>query len=123
MATLPATVAVARPPRSVNKRLQMALGRDWKAAWLFYAPTAFLLLLLVAWPIGQAIYMSFTRTLGSSLQIGPFIGLKNYTDLLADKEFWFSLGLTLKFTLLAEIFKPTLGVGAALLSHTLKRYR
>src|ERR1041385_7542567 len=119
MATIPATVAVARPTRSVNKRLQLALGRDWKAAWLFYAPTAFLLLLLVAWPIGQAIYMSFTRTLGSSLQIGPFIGLSNYADLLTDKEFWFSLGLTLKFPVLAEIFKPTLGVVAALLLHTL----
>ena len=123
MATYSARAAVARPTPSVNKRLQMALGRDWKAAWLFYAPTAFLLLLLVAWPIGQAIYMSFTRTLGSSLQIGPFIGLQNYTDLLSDKEFWFSLGLTLKFTVLAEIFKPTLGVVAALLIHNLKRYR
>src|SRR5207253_10881127 len=72
--------------------LHDALPIYWKAAWAFYAPTAILLLLLVAWPIGQAIYMSFTRTLGSSLQIGPFIGLKNYTDLLSDAEFWFSLG-------------------------------
>src|SRR5215471_16346463 len=124
MATYSATsVSVARAPLSVRKRLDMSLGRDWRAAWLFYAPTAFLLLLLVAWPIGQAVYMSFTRTLGSSLQIGPFIGLKNYTDLLTDAEFWFSLGLTIKFTVLAEIFKPTLGVVAALLIHNLKRYR
>src|SRR5215472_9925701 len=124
MATYSATsVSVARAPLSVSKRLDMSLGRDWRAAWLFYAPTAFLLLLLVAWPIGQAVYMSFTRTLGSSLQIGPFIGLKNYTDLLTDAEFWFSLGLTIKFTVLAEIFKPTLGVVAALLIHNLKRYR
>ncbi len=125
MATYSATSAgtAARAPRSLSKRLELTLGRDWQAAWLFYAPTAFLLLLLVAWPISQAIYMSFTKTLGSSLQIGPFIGLKNYTDLLSDKEFWFSLGLTLKFTLLAEIFKPTLGVVAALLIHNLKRYR
>ena len=123
MATYSATVAVARAPRSLSKRLELTLGRDWKAAWLFYAPTAFLLLLLVAWPISQAIYMSFTKTLGSSLQIGPFVGLKNYTDLLTDAEFWFSLGLTLKFTVLAEIFKPTIGVLAALLIHNLKRYR
>jgi multiple sugar transport system permease protein len=123
MATYSATVAVARRQQSTARRLQSILGRDWIAAWLFYAPTAFLLLLLVAWPIGQGIYMSFTKTIGSSLQIGPFIGLKNYTDLLSDNEFWFSLGLTLKFTVLAEIFKPTLGVLAALLIHNLRRYR
>jgi len=123
MATVSTTVAVRRPTPSVGKRLEMALGRDWKAAWLFYAPTAFLLLLLVAWPMAQGIYMSMTRTLGSSLQIGPFVGLKNYADLVSDAEFWFSLGLTLKFTVLAEIFKPTLGVLAALLIHNLKRYR
>src|SRR5215471_4972707 len=124
MATYSATsVSVARAPLSVRKRLDMSLGRDWRAAWLFYAPTAFLLLLLVAWPMGQGFYLSFTKTLGSSLQIGPFVGLQNYINLLTDSEFWFSLGLTLKFTVLAEIFKPALGVIAALLIHNLKRYR
>jgi multiple sugar transport system permease protein len=124
MATYSASVSVAQDrPRSVGKRLEMSLGRDWKAAWAFYGPTAFLLILLVAWPIGQAIYMSFTKTLGSSLQIGPFVGLQNYINLLSDNEFWFSLFLTIKFTVLAEIFKPTLGVLAALLIHNLKRYR
>src|SRR5215469_18461262 len=125
MATYSAAgVSVARAaPRSVGKRLEMTLGRDWKAAWAFYAPTAFLLLLLVAWPMAQGFYLSFTKTLGSSLQVGPFVGLQNYVNLVTDNEFWFSLGLTLKFTVLAEIFKPALGVLAALLIHNLKRYR
>ena len=126
MATYSASAEVSVPraaPRTVGKRLEMSLGRDWKAAWAFYAPTAFLLLLLVAWPMAQGLYLSFTKTLGSSLQIGPFVGLQNYINLLTDGEFWFSLGLTLKFTVLAEIFKPALGVLAALLIHNLKRYR
>src|SRR5215471_8813953 len=123
MATYSATVAVAQPRRSFGKRLELTLGRDWKAAWAFYAPTAFLLLLLVAWPMVQGTYLSFTRTLGSSLQIGPFIGLQNYTDLISDAEFWAAVLLTLKFTILAELFKPALGVLAALLIHNLKRYR
>jgi multiple sugar transport system permease protein len=123
MATYSATVAAAQPRRSVAKRLELTFGRDWKAAWVFYAPTAFLLLLLVAWPMASGIYLSFTKTLGSSLQVGPFVGFQNYINLLTDSEFWFSLGITLKFTLLAEIFKPILGVLAALLIHNLKRYR
>src|SRR5205823_2629024 len=98
-----------------------ALGQDWGAAWLFFAPTAILLFALVGWPFVQGVYISFTNTLGSSLVIGPFIGLKNYTELLTDSEFWYSAGLTIKFTLLAEIFKPLLGVVAALLIHNLRR--
>src|SRR5207244_1975392 len=44
-------------------------------------------------------------------------------DLVESHEFWFSFLLTIKFTVLAEIFKPTLGVIAALLIHNLRRYR
>src|SRR5207244_3843099 len=63
------------------------------------------------------------KTIGTSAVVGPFIGLRNYTDLLGDREFWASLALTVKFTFLAELFKPTLGVIAALLIHNLRRYR
>src|SRR5919204_1282899 len=111
------------PRRSLGRRLEGTLGRDWVAAWLFYAPTALLLFALVGWPFVQGFYMGFTKTIGSSLYIGPFIGLQNYIDLLSDTDFWFSLGITVKFTFLAELFKPTLGVIAALLIHNLKRYR
>src|SRR5207302_2036075 len=49
------------------------------------------------------------------------VGLKNYIDLLSDHDFWDALGLTVKFTFLAELFKPTLGIIAALLIHNLRR--
>src|SRR5262245_29929684 len=113
----------AAPRRGLARRLEGTLGRDWVAAWLFYAPTALLLFALVGWPFVQGFYMGFTKTIGSSLYIGPFIGLQNYIDLLSDPDFWFSLGITVKFTFLAELFKPTLGVVAALLIHNLKRYK
>jgi len=108
--------AAAAPaaPRSLARRVEAVLGRDWMAAWLFFAPTFVLLFVLIAWPFAQGLYIGFTRTIGSSLFIGPFIGLKNYTDLLSDPQYWASLRLTLTFTFLVEIFKPTLGVIAAL---------
>jgi len=117
--------AAAAPaaPRSLARRVEAVLGRDWMAAWLFFAPTFVLLFVLIAWPFAQGLYIGFTRTIGSSLFIGPFIGLKNYTDLLSDPQYWASLRLTLTFTFLVEIFKPTLGVIAALLIHNLVRYR
>src|SRR5437870_4799184 len=99
-------LAAALPRRSLAKRLESPLGRDWTAAWLFFGPTALLLLALIGWPVVQGLYMSFTKTIGTSLTIGPFTGLKNYVDLVESHEFWFSFLLTIKFTVLAEIFKP-----------------
>jgi multiple sugar transport system permease protein len=113
----------AAAPLTFGRRAAAVLGRDWAAAWAFYAPTAILLFGLVGWPFVQGVYIGFTRTIGTSLQVGPWVGLANYAALLKDNEFWFSLGITLKFTVLAEIFKPTLGVIAALLIHNLRRYR
>src|SRR5262249_43966882 len=115
-------VALAAP-RNLRKRAEATLGRDWIAAWLFFAPTFLLLFALIAWPFGQGLYIGFTKTIGSSLFIGPFVGLKNYLDLLSHPQYWASLRIPLTFTFLTEIFKPMLGVIAALLIHNLVRYR
>ncbi|HEY3082438.1 MAG TPA: ABC transporter permease subunit [Chloroflexota bacterium] len=123
MATGEYAVAAPGSRRGLKKRLDRALGRDWLTAWAFFAPTFVLLFVLVAWPFGQGLYIGFTRTIGTSLNIGPFVGLWNYTELWTDPAYWFSLRLTVTFTFLTEIFKPTLGVIAALLIHNLKRYR
>src|SRR5207237_3653152 len=117
--TIPATL----PRRGLEKRLSRVLGPDWLSAWLFFAPTALLLFALVGWPFVQGVYIGFTRTIGSSITIGPWVGFQNYIDLLSDPDHWASLGLTVKFTVLAELFKPTLGIIAALLIHNLRRYK
>jgi len=123
MATQTRALGAKVPKRSLERRLARTLGPDWLSAWLFYAPTLILLFALIGWPFAQGFYMSFTRTLGSSVTIGPWIGLQNYTDLLKDPDYWTSLLLTVKFTLLAEVFKPLLGIVAALLIHNLRRYK
>jgi multiple sugar transport system permease protein len=123
MATRTRAVSATAPPRSLERRLGRVLGPDWFSAWIFYAPTAILLFALVGWPFAQGVYMSFTKTIGTSVEIGPWIGLQNYLDLLSDPDYWSSLVLTVKFTLLAELFKPTLGIIAALLIHNLRRFK
>ncbi len=119
------TQAIAATPvrRSFAKRAGRVLGPDWVSAWLFFAPTAILLFALVGWPFAQGFYIGFTKTLGSSVTVGPWVGLQNYIDLASDHSFWDSVVLTVKFTVLAELFKPTLGIIAALLIHNLRRYK
>src|ERR1700674_5142630 len=107
MATRTQAITATPVRRSFAKRAGGILGPDWVLAWLFFAPTALLLFALVGWPFAQGFYIGFTRTLGSSVTVGPWIGLQNYIDLATDSSFWDSLGVTVKFTVLAELFKPT----------------
>src|SRR5438874_13124742 len=98
MATQTGAIRAAVPHRSLERRLGRYLGPDWVSAWIFYAPTLILLFALVGWPFAQGFYISFTRTLGTALTPGPWIGLQNYAELLNDRAYWTSLLLTAKFT-------------------------
>lgn len=117
------STAATVPRRGFWRSSERVLGPDWRAAWLFFAPTFVLLFLLVGWPFVQGVYVSFTRTIGSTLNIGPFVGLSNYIALFHDPDFLGSLWLTVQFTFWAELFKLSLGIIAALLIHNAKRYR
>ena len=119
----PRAIAAGAPRRGLGRDFEHALGRDWAAAWLFYLPTFILLFGLIGYPFFQGIYIGFTKTLGSTNTIGPWVGLQNYTRLIQDRDFRLALGVTIKYVVLAEIFKPLLGVIGALLIHNFTRAR
>jgi multiple sugar transport system permease protein len=63
------------------------------SAWLFLLPSAGMLLAVLLIPLGYAIWLSlFDYDLGAG--IDRYIGLGNYATLLADGQFWNSLGRT-----------------------------
>ena len=62
------------------------LGPDWFTAYLFVLPMVLLLGGLIAYPFLRAVYMSFTNT--TSLEIGPFVGFKNYRTIYSDTRIW-----------------------------------
>src|SRR5581483_689580 len=68
-------VLAAQPRQDFRKRSERVLGPDWRVAWLFFAPTLILLFALVGWPFVQGVYLSFTNTVGSTVKIGPWVGL------------------------------------------------
>ena len=64
-----------------------------RGLWLFLVPSGLVLTLVLLYPLGYAIYLSFFNYyLGADER--TFIGLGNYTALLADERFWSSLGKT-----------------------------
>ena len=95
-------------PISPGKRLQRALGKDWKIAAAFLAPTVILIAGLILYPFVNAIVLSFfTRTINRQ---EVFVGLTNYLRLLEDEQYLGSLLNTIRFTVFSVGVKLIVGI-------------
>jgi multiple sugar transport system permease protein len=107
----------------VRSRLGGEVGETALAA-LLLAPAMALLGLLVLFPIGRLVWLSFhTLRLSEPWAGQPFVGLLNYQDLWADPRFWSSLGNTLLITLVTVPGALLVGLGLALLANLPFRWR
>ena len=99
----PAPVAGASLPPGPGSltATQRRLGRDWRLAALFLAPTAVLVGGLVLVPIARSIITSTTERHG---QDSVFVGLGNYIALIGDDQF--HTGLVNSFIFTAYVIEP-----------------
>lgn len=81
--------------------------------WLFLAPVLLALSLVVIVPLTLGIYYSFTDWNG--IEVGGFIGFKNYVNLFKDQEFMDSLWFTVKFSVVSIILINFIGLSLALI--------
>ncbi|MBI3972616.1 MAG: ABC transporter permease subunit [Chloroflexi bacterium] len=109
------------PHRSLNRWLRHMFGDDWITGYLFAAPMLLLLVGLIAWPLLQAIWMSFHNVVGPRWT--GFVGFRNYAIQFEDPIFRRSFWLTVQFTAESVFFKFLIGLAAALALHNVKRYR
>jgi multiple sugar transport system permease protein len=119
-APAPVTRAPSPPGPGSRTPTQRRLGRDWRLAALFLAPTAVLVGALVLVPIARSIITSTTERHGAD---NVFVGLDNYIALAGDDQFRTGVVNSFVFTAYAEIFKVVLGLAAALLLHRRRRGR
>lgn len=116
------TVPAARSAIGSDLRIQRV-----RSAWIFLAPTLFVLAVVAGWPLMRTIYFSFTNASLTNLSGAEFIGLKNYlswvtlksgrtifSGLLADPAWWGAVWNTLKFTLISVSIETALGLIVAL---------
>lgn len=100
-----------------------------RLAYMLLAPTLIIILVVAAWPLFQAVRLSFTNErLGKPGQ-GEYIGLENYTDLLGsfkqradgstrfkkDDKFYEAVGNTIFLTVVAVVLETVIGLGVALI--------
>ena len=84
-------------------------------AYAFLGPALFILLVLMVYPLGRVLRLSFFE---AKLRQETWVGLQNYRELLTSDLFWQVLWQTTWFTLGSVFFHLVIGMGLALLLHT-----
>jgi multiple sugar transport system permease protein len=97
---------------STRAGLPRQLRRDL-VGYLFIAPWLVGFLVFTLGPFLASVFLSFTRY--DIVSPPKWVGLGNYGMLLSDAVFWHSLGLTLRYALVAVPLGIVAGVGLALL--------
>ena len=89
-------------------------AREQRTGWMLLLPALILLLLVFAYPILRAFWLSlFTQNLGTQLKL-VFSGLDNYGRMVGDGRFWQSMWNTTIFTFGSVFLELILGMGVAL---------
>lgn len=118
-ARLPAAAALGR--RRTGAGFERVLGRDYRLGYLFLAPIVVLVLALVAYPFGYAIYLSMTR---KYVGVPPvWVGFDNYVKLTWDGFFQRAVYNSFIFTFGSVAVKLVLGMAMALVLTRRMRFR
>ena len=94
-------------------RARQFLAPEFVTPAILLAPSILLLLVVIAYPMLQGFYFSFTD--GSLMKGGDFVGIANYTKLLGQPAFWHSLRFSAVFAACNIAGCYLLGLGLALL--------
>jgi multiple sugar transport system permease protein/N,N'-diacetylchitobiose transport system permease protein len=91
---------------------------SWSESWAagaFVTPAAIAILLIVAYPLVRAFWLSLHDVVLTRPGEEPFVGLQNYAYELTNPDFWAAVGRSLFFTVFSTAIEVVLGVGLALL--------
>jgi multiple sugar transport system permease protein len=117
-------VAAHQTPGARNSALAL-LERPDVLGYLLMLPTAFIIILFVAYPFGWGVWMSLTnKQVGMAWSQVKFTGLQNYVDLVTkDGVFWLTVWNSFVYTGVATVIKWILGIWLAVLLNRMIRFQ
>jgi ABC-type sugar transport system permease subunit len=110
--------SASRAIAKTKKRRSRGLTRgQLMLALALIVPALIVVFALIIYPIGKAFWMSLHSINLKRVAVKgmPFIGFKNYLDLLSDSYFWASVGRTFYFMVASIAIEMVLGMLVALL--------
>jgi len=114
MTDTPATRAAKATPKRVARKIKGLSDRA--IAWIFVAPTIFLLLAINIFPLIWTIQLSFTnyKANRAGREIKN-VGLRNYERILTDSDIWLNMQATAHFLFWTIFFQVLIGFTLAYL--------
>ncbi|WP_241153856.1 carbohydrate ABC transporter permease [Nocardioides pantholopis] len=100
-----------KPPTSDRSRAEARLGQK------LVAPAIILMLLVTAFPMLRAIYLSTFNYSLTAPDDREFIGLNNYITALTDPLFWQTTGITVLYMVVTVAVELVIGFGFAMVMH------
>jgi multiple sugar transport system permease protein len=119
MSTTTQTVAAGEqaPPGRRRKQLSEGARAERRLGWLLCSPAVIVMLIVTAYPIGYAIYLSLQRYNLAFPNAVKFIGLSNYGAVLSSPFWWHALSVTVVITVVSVAVELVLGMLLALLMY------
>ena len=113
MSDSPAARAAAATPVGVARKIRGLSDRA--IAWIFVAPTIFLLLAINIFPLIWTIRLSFTNFKANRNRDIEWVGLRNYERILGDSDIWLNMQATAHFLFWTIFFQVLIGFTLAYL--------
>ena len=88
-----------------------------RLAFGLIAPAVILMLVVTAYPIGYAVWLSLQRYNLAQPDDTEFVGLENYVTVLTDRYWWTAFVVTLAITVVSVAIEFVLGMALALVMH------
>lgn len=106
---------MAHPDNSAPAPHRRAEVSNLSFALIISIPVLLFLLIVVAYPLAYAFYLSFNEIRFFGGYSADWVGLTNYANVVYDATFWSSLGRTLRFTVETVLLTLSIGLGLALI--------
>src|SRR5918995_4921220 len=112
-----ATAEPEAPPAAAANRATEDVRSERRLAFLLIAPAVILMLVVTAYPIGYAVWLSLQRYNMATPEDNAFVGLSNYVTILTDGYWWTAFVITLAITVISVAIELVLGMALALVMH------
>jgi multiple sugar transport system permease protein len=112
--TIPPQAAAGPPTKAARSGRAQA---ERKLGWMLCAPAVTVMLLVTAYPIGYAIWLSLQRYDLRFPDDRAFVGLDNYAAVVGNRLWWQDLSNTMVITVASVIVELILGFALAFVMH------
>lgn len=121
--TTTAEAPEVEPPVAAEVRRKRPGSGQGRLAALLLLPSAVIVFGIILYPIVRTTIISFFEVDSAVPVTTPFVGLRNYSEILSNHAFYSTIGRTLYFTIGSTALELVFGMGLALLLNAPIRLR